>query len=79
MFNTFMRLRPRLIGSALIGVTVFAFLPGNWARNSRYLVSWDTGIALYLVLTAQLAIVSSTETIRKRARLEDVGAGAIFV
>ncbi len=79
MFNTFMRLRPRLIGSALVGVTVFAFLPGNWARNSRYLVSWDTGIALYLVLTAQLAIVSSTETIRKRARLEDVGAGAILV
>jgi uncharacterized membrane protein len=79
MFANLARLRPRLMTSALVGASVFALLPSNWAPNSRFLVSWDIGVALYLVLAAQLATSSSTETIRIRARLEDVGAVAILI
>jgi uncharacterized membrane protein len=34
----------------LAGALVFFLLPGNWATISRILVSWNVGVALFLVL-----------------------------
>ena len=79
MFDTFVRLRPRLSGSRLLARDHRSpSCRPHVARNSRFLVSWDIGVVLYLFSPAQLAARSSPESIRKRARVEDVGAVAIF-
>ena len=73
------RLRPRLLGSALAGVLVFALLPSRWPTISRYLVAWDIGVVLYLVFAVHLAARFSTAAIRQRARMEDEGALAFLI
>lgn len=72
-------LRPRLLGAVLATIVAFMLLPSAWRANSRFLVSWDIGAVLYLMLAGELAARSSPELIRKRASVEDVGAVAILV
>lgn len=48
------RARPRLFLSGLIGLAVMAALPAAWRFETRLLVAWDIGIALYLVLVYEL-------------------------
>jgi uncharacterized membrane protein len=54
-------------------------LPSAWRANSRFLVSFDIGAALYLLFALELAARSSPDSIRERARVEDVGAVAILI
>lgn len=44
------RLRPRLLGAAIMACLVFAVLPDAWALNSRLLIAWDVGVACFLAL-----------------------------
>jgi uncharacterized membrane protein len=67
------RLRPRLLGSALLGALVFALLPAGWRVNSRLLVAWDFGVLCYLVVAITMAARSSTSTMEARAAREDEG------
>jgi uncharacterized membrane protein len=43
------RRHPRLWIALAIGVVVFLFLPAPWSFVTRLLVSWDSGITLFLV------------------------------
>jgi uncharacterized membrane protein len=72
------RARPRLFLSGLVGLIVMATLAG-WPLPTRILVSWDVGIALYLVLAFQLMARSRVGHIRRRAALEDEGQVGILV
>ena len=67
------RLRPRLLGSALLGALVFALLPAGWRVNSRLLVAWDFGVLCYLVVAITMAARSSMSTMEARAAREDEG------
>lgn len=73
------RLRPRLLGSALVTFLIFALLPQGWGANSRLLVSWDVGVACYLILAWAMAARSSTARMQDRAAAEDEGAVAVLV
>ena len=79
MFLKWARLRPRLISSGLFAVVVFLALPSSWLPSARYLVAWDMAVVLYLIFVTNLAATSSTESMRKRASLEDEGALAILI
>ena len=79
MFETLGPLRPRLLGAALAGALVFGLLPAGWDVVSRYLVAWDIGVVIYLTAAAHLASRSGTDSIRRHARLEDVGALAVLM
>ena len=79
MLESLAPLRPRLLGAALASAVVFGLLPAGWDVLSRYLVSWNIGVVIYLVAAVHLASRSSTDSIRKRARLEDVGALAVLM
>jgi uncharacterized membrane protein len=68
------RLRPRLLGSALVIGLVLASLPGTWSLNSRLLVAWDIGVAFYLILAWIMAGRSSTRAMQERAAHEDEAA-----
>ncbi|MCG7392968.1 DUF1345 domain-containing protein [Microvirga sp. ACRRW] len=65
------RLRPRLLGSALLALLVYAALPQNWDKVSRLLVAWDIGIACYLAVALAMAARSTTAQMQHRAAQED--------
>ncbi|MEE1612936.1 DUF1345 domain-containing protein [Microvirga sp. CF3016] len=72
------RLRPRLLGSALATLLVFAVLPSSWPVNSRMLVAWDIGVACYLLLAWTMALRSSTAQMQERAAQEDESAVVVL-
>jgi uncharacterized membrane protein len=73
------RARPRLFASAVFGLTVFPMMPTGWRFATRLLLSWDAGVALYLVLVYHLMAVCHVGHIRLRARIEDEGKNAILI
>jgi uncharacterized membrane protein len=68
------RLRPRLLGAAIMACLVFAVLPAAWALNSRLLVAWDVGVGCFLALAWIMAARSSPAKMQERAAVEDVTA-----
>ncbi|WP_114947001.1 DUF1345 domain-containing protein [Microvirga calopogonii] len=72
------RLRPRLLGAALVVLLVFAVLPSSWEINSRLLVAWDLGVVVYLVLAGAMAAHSSTAMMQDRAAQEDEAAVVVL-
>jgi len=71
-------LRPRLLGAMLVTGLVFFFLPRGWGVNSRFLVSWDIGVAMYLALAWAMAQRSSTQAMQARAAQEDEAAVVVL-
>ena len=71
--------RPRLFGSAAIFLIVLFVLPAELRRSTRLLVSWDVGVALYLVLACHMMTRSQVGEIRRRAATQDEGRIGILV
>ena len=46
---------------------------------TRFLVGWDVGVGVYLVLAAHMMVRSSIHRIRRRAMQEDEGQAAILI
>jgi uncharacterized membrane protein len=81
--NRFIRLvqsRPRLFIATAIAIAVGLLLPTSVARQpvTRWLVAWNTGAGLYVVLAALMMIRSSTHHMRHRAQLQDDGQRTIL-
>ncbi len=72
------RLRPRLLGSALLAALVFPILPAEWMVNTRLLVSWDIGVVCYLSIAWTSAVGASPSRMQERAAWEDEGAVAVL-
>jgi uncharacterized membrane protein len=70
-----MRARPRLFIAAAVALAVSIFLPNNVASQTvtRWLVAWNVGAGLYVVLAAIMMIRSSRNHMRHRAQLQDDG------
>lgn len=73
--------RPRLLTALALGVLVFFALPEAWAAHatSRFLVAWNAGSLLYLVLAAAMVWRSAPETMVRRALRHDDGRWVILV
>jgi uncharacterized membrane protein len=74
------RARPRLFSSIALGLLVsvgLVVIPGL-RPLTRFLVGWDLGVAVYLVLAAHMMASSDVHRIRHRARQEDEGQAAIL-
>src|ERR1019366_1561133 len=72
-----LRFHPRLWIAVIVGDAVFFLLPAQWSLISRVLVSWNCGVALFLVLiylwmTSLTAIVEPLATIRHVAGAERI-------
>jgi len=74
------RVRPRLFIVALIGVVTGLVLPEDIARQAvtRWLIAWNVGAWLYIVLAAVMMVRSSKGHMRHRAQLQDDGKYAIL-
>ena len=75
------RSRPRLLIATLIGVAVGVLLPTSWASHAvtRWLIAWNAGTVLYVVLAAAMMTRSAHHQMRRRAQLEDDGKRTILV
>ncbi|MDI9313600.1 MAG: DUF1345 domain-containing protein [Hydrotalea sp.] len=70
-----LRARPTLFLSVLAGVILFFFQPAtwHWQLATRMLVAWDTSLLFYLLIVGWVMFRGTTESIRRRAALQDEG------
>jgi len=75
------RTRPRLFLSALLGLAAIGFLFAtcDWRAATKFLVGWDIGIGLYLILAFALMARSDVHRIRRRAANQDEGGMVMLV
>jgi len=74
------RARPRLFIATLTAIAIGVFLPQGVASHAatRWLIAWNAGAGLYVLLAATMMIRSSTHHMRHRAQLQDDGALVIL-
>jgi uncharacterized membrane protein len=74
------RARPRLFIAVAVGIAVGLLLPISIARQpvTRWLIAWNAGAGLYVLLAATMMIRSSSHHMRHRAQLQDDGQRAIL-
>jgi uncharacterized membrane protein len=75
-----LRVRPRLVASALIGGVVILLLPllTQMHLATRLIIGWNVGACLYLVLAGVMMSRSTRERMLQRASAEDEGQGMIL-
>ena len=75
------RARPRLFIATGAAILVGLFLPMSVASHSvtRWLIAWNAGAGLYVLLAAIMMIRSSTHRMRHRAQLQDDGQRVILL
>ncbi len=75
------RTRPRLFGSAAVGIVATAALAAltGWRPVTRLLVGWDVGVTLYLILVLHVMTGARVHHIRRDAQLQDEGRLTILV
>jgi uncharacterized membrane protein len=74
----FIAARPRLYVSLLVALAAFALLPSTSAVPVHFVIAWDIGAALYIVLAVTM-MARSPHRLRYRAQLEDASKWAILV
>ena len=82
--NRFLRLvraRPRIFIATAVAVAVGTFLPIGVASHAvtRWLIAWNAGTILYVLLAGIMMIRSSDHHMRHRAQLQDDGQLALLV
>jgi uncharacterized membrane protein len=76
--NHLFRYHPRIWISVVAGALLFFLLPAHWETISRILVSWNVGVALFLVLIYTWMMRMSPELICSRYIDEDESAPFIL-
>jgi len=73
--------RPRLFVSAAAAIALGVFLPEGAASHTvtRWLLAWNLGTTLYVVLAAEMMIRSTHTSMRRRARTQDEGQLTILI
>src|SRR5579859_3523843 len=74
----FLRARPRLYSSLILGCLVIAASPIGLKLPVRLLLGWDLGISVYLALAFMMMARSTQETIRRRAIEHHEGRWAVL-
>jgi uncharacterized membrane protein len=74
------RSRPRLFISTGVAIAVAVFLPEGVASHlvTRWLIAWNAGTVLYVILAAIMMIRSTPHRMRYRAQLQDEGQRTIL-
>jgi len=65
--------RPRTFIAIALGIVAFFVLPGSLRLVTRFLIGWDTFVALYIALVYIMMGRSTLTTIRRFAALQDDG------
>jgi uncharacterized membrane protein len=75
------RARPRLFISAAVAIVVGILLPEFAAAHpvTRWLIAWNVGTCLYVLLAAIMMARSTSDRMRHRAKLQDDGQLVILL
>jgi uncharacterized membrane protein len=75
------RTRPRLFICVALGIAVIAilFATTDLRAATKFLIGWNLGIGLYLILAFRLMAHSDLHRIRRRAANQDEGSVALLV
>jgi len=75
-----LRARPRLLLAALVGVLVGLCWPQGWDARpvTRWIVAWNCGAVLYLLLVGGMVAGARMQQIHRRALTQDDGARAVL-
>ena len=76
---SFLRLHPRLIASAIVGVAAYLFLRPGHAPLSSFLVAWNVACWSWIALIAQMMSSRTPASQRELTGEEDVGAWVVLV
>ncbi|MEO7336609.1 MAG: DUF1345 domain-containing protein [Caldimonas sp.] len=73
--------RPRLFICMAAAIAIANLLPMDWASHTvtRWLIAWNAGAGLYVLLAAIMMIRSSSHHMRHRAQLQDEGQLVILM
>lgn len=71
-------LHAKLITAAIIGIAMLA-IPMPLSMPTRLLISWDVGVAVYLIATFTMFRRADVDRLRARAKEQDEGEFAILV
>ncbi|GGF76901.1 membrane protein [Azorhizobium oxalatiphilum] len=77
-WHRMLRLHLRLLLATLAALVVYLVTP-TLSSPGRFLVAWDVGTALWLVLVLMLVAGGTAERVKQRAAEEDEGAVAILI
>jgi uncharacterized membrane protein len=74
-----LRARPRLYSSTFLCLLVVALSPTGLKLPLRFLIGWDTGITIYLLLAFTMMARSTQQTIKRRAIQHREGRWTILI
>jgi len=76
-----LRARPRLLISCLVGLVLYPLLPQALASRTetRFLLSWNAAVGLYLLLSAWMVAHATHETMRRQAQRQDEGQRTVLL
>jgi len=76
-----LRVRPRLLMSILLGLAALVLTPDEWAHHagSRFLLAWNVGALIYLVLAGLMMHRSSAAQMKRRSLHQDDGRVVVLV
>jgi uncharacterized membrane protein len=78
--NKLVRNHPRFWIALGLGIVVFLFLPPQWSLMSRILVSWDSGVAVFLLLIyAWMASLSAVQICSRYVEEDSTGPFLVIV
>ena len=72
-------LRPRLVIGVLTGLAICFGTPHDWRLTTRLLVAWNSGVLLYIVLTAAMMLRDDLDRMRQRSSEQDEGRFVILI
>lgn len=78
-FHGFIRSRPHLSLSIVIGVAAGVLLPSSWASMTRVLTAWDIAVWLYLITMAVMMMRASHHKVRAMAARQDERAAMVLL
>lgn len=71
--------RPRLLGSAAIGLLVWLTLPSSWSVSARALVAWNCGVWPYLLSMGSLMLTCPAARVKAMAEQENASSASLVL
>jgi uncharacterized membrane protein len=75
--SRFLEARWRFVFAALVCAALLVFLPDDYPLTSRFVIGFDAGVALYLLLVIVMILRSDPDRVRRESPLQDDGRVAI--
>jgi uncharacterized membrane protein len=72
------RSQPRLLLSTALAVVIYLLLPASLEVQTRGIVAWDAGCAVYLVAVLTMMLRATIERMERRAKIQDENRLAIL-